>query len=327
MTRLQQLFTRYRNNDCSPQEESELFELLNKSDPEARMLLDELWNSPSQRLADSKSEEIVNSILESKNNVLPIQRKSILWLKAAAITAIIAVAGAGFYSLMQSEPEAAPHEVAQFANKSKFMKLPDGSKVILNSDSKLEFPKSFDNGKSREVVLTGEAYFDISHDESKPFIVRTGNLSTTVLGTAFNIKAYPNQSNITVTVTRGKVSVSNQAGVLGILSPDDQIIFDRNDRQTKVSTVNSSEVIAWTEKDIFFDNVSMAEAAEELSERFDVNIKFRDPGTMNCRFTATFIRGEDLHQILDVICEFNKADYAVSDAGVIEVSGNGCVVE
>jgi transmembrane sensor len=322
MTRLEILSKRYLTDSCTAEEETELLELLNKTDnPEVRKLLNELWDSPSEKLHSEKSTQIVSSILPEK---VIAERRSFPWLKAAAITAILAITGAGLYQFMKSTEVTLPYRVAEVIQSSRFIKLPDGSKIILNSDSKLEFPTSFDDKNTREVVLTGEAYFDIAHDATKPFIVRTGQLSTTVLGTAFNIKAYPDQSDITVSVTRGKVSVSNEAQVLGILSPDDQITFNKNDQQSKVVSVNSDEVHAWTAKDISFDNVTMAEAAEELSERFDVRIKFNNPNIMNCRFTATFIRGEDLPQILHVICEFNEAQYSTIEAGVVEVSGNGC---
>jgi ferric-dicitrate binding protein FerR (iron transport regulator) len=81
--------------------------------------------------------------------------------------------------------------------------LPDGSKVVLNANSKLEYPPGFSNN-TREVYLDGEAYFDIAHDPGKPFIVHTGSISTRVLGTAFNINAYRSQQFVEVTVTRVK---------------------------------------------------------------------------------------------------------------------------
>ena len=326
-SRLSILFRRYQQNACTSDEEKELFELLNQTDnPEAAKMLRELWNLPSQNLSEDKSEEILNSILEKDNNVVSIQPKKFVWLKAAAVAAIMVMAGIGAYQLTDQLTIPNTEKTALVNQEPKFIRLPDGSKVILNNKSKLEFPESFGDKDVREVYLTGEAYFDIQHD-AKPFIVHTGKIKTTVLGTAFNVKAYPDQNDITVTVTRGKVRVSNQIKVLGILSPDDQITFNKNDEHVKLQAVKSKEAVAWTEKDIFFDNVSMVEAADELSQRFDVNISFVNANIKACRFTATFVRGEDLRQILDVICEFNKAKYQVTEAGDIEVSGDGCVVQ
>jgi transmembrane sensor len=326
-TRLQVLFQRYQQNACTSEEEKELFELLNQSDnPEANRLLQELWNSPSHNLSEERSEEMLNSILSDDNKVISIQPKKFVWLKAAAAAAIIVMIGFGAYQFTDQLTTPSVERTAQVNQQPKFIRLPDGSKVILNNNSKLEFPESFSDQDVREVHLTGEAYFDIQHD-AKPFIVHTGKISTTVLGTAFNVKAYPDQNDVTVTVTRGKVKVSNQIKVLGILSPDDQITFNKNDEHVELQAVRSKEAVAWTEKDIFFDDVSMVEAADELSQRFDVAIHFKNENIKACRFTATFVRGEDLRQILDVICEFNQAKYKVTEAGDIEVSGDGCVAQ
>lgn len=325
-TRLQVLFQRYQQNACTSEEEKELFTLLNQTDnPEANKMLQELWISPSHTLSEERSEEILNSILAKDNNVVPIQSKKFVWLKAAAVAAIVVLAGFGAYQLTDRLALSGAEKTAVINPQPKFIRLPDGSKVILNNESKLEFPESFSDKDIREVYLTGEAYFDIQHD-AKPFIVHTGKISTTVLGTAFNVKAYPDQDDVTVTVTRGKVKVSNQMKVLGILSPDDQITFNKSDEHVALQAVKSKDAVAWTEKDIFFDNVSMLEAADELSQRFDVAIHFANENIKACRFTATFVRGEDLRQILDVICEFNQAKYKVTEAGDIEVSGDGCVV-
>src|SRR5688572_8298430 len=103
-----------------------------------------------------------------------------------------------------------------------FLRLPDGSTVLLNEGSKLEYPITF-SGDTREVFLQGEGYFDIQHNPSKPFVVKTANVTTTVLGTAFNVKAFPSEKHITVTVTRGKVKVSKDEKVLGVITHDQQI--------------------------------------------------------------------------------------------------------
>src|SRR5690606_2859673 len=93
------------------------------------------------------------------------------------------------------------------SNEHRLLHLPDGSTVIVGVGSKLNYPSSFDSLRTREVYLEGQAYFDIRHNPQKPFIIHTGKVATTVLGTSFNIKAWPEDQDITVTVTRGKVRV------------------------------------------------------------------------------------------------------------------------
>src|SRR5690606_6204958 len=109
--------------------------------------------------------------------------------------------------------------VVRFTKKD-FIKLPDGSTVLLNDDSELSYSLPFDDGP-REVTLKGEAFFDIIHDNNKPFIVRTGNISTNVLGTAFNINA--RNRNVVVTVERGLVQVSDETQALSLVHPDERL--------------------------------------------------------------------------------------------------------
>ncbi|MFZ6009556.1 MAG: FecR family protein [Bacteroidota bacterium] len=327
--RLEFLFQRYRGGASTAEEEQELMEMLSRSNtPQSRRLLDEMWNMPSsEKLPQDKAEPILQSILLESENMIPIgEKRGMLWIKVAASISFIILVGTALYlyQFNRSFSNAAP-QTTSLPSQHQYLKLPDGSKVILNNNSQLEYPESFDQN-TREVYLTGEAFFDIAHDASKPFIVRTGKISTVVLGTAFNIKAYPDQSDITVTVTRGKVKVSHNAKVLGILAPDDQITFNKNSETSTPGKVNSHEVITWVEKDIYFDDVPMGEAMKQLEQRFGATIGFANEKLRDCKFTATFIKGEDLHQILDVICEFNRAQYSVDrQSSVITISGEGCL--
>jgi ferric-dicitrate binding protein FerR (iron transport regulator) len=326
-SRLDYLFQRYLDGACSINEEQELLDFITThNSPELRLWMEALWNKSAITLSAEKADKIVDEILE-KSRALPVrkERTNALWLKVAATVTLIALTASVYYWQGRSQHQLLVTEVpARVPDDLRFIKLPDGSSVILNKGSFLNFPKSFDALASREVHLTGEAFFDIKHDASKPFIVHTGKLKTTVLGTAFNVKAYPDQNDITVTVTRGKVSVANEAKVIGIITPEQQITFHKASKQADQQNVRSKNVVAWVEKDILFDDVSMEDAARMLKDRFHVQINFANEKIMNCRFTATFIKGEDLQQILDVICEFNQATYTTDEAGNIEIYGSGC---
>jgi len=325
--RLDFLFKRYVNGSCSPQEELELMQFITENDSQQiKALLDELWNITPEKLPAEKAEKILHSILTFKEAV-PIDRNktNLSWLKAAAAISLLVISGAVAYQFVDSEDARLPvHRTAEVSQQHQFIKLPDGSTLILNTGSQISYPESFEDKKVREVFLVGEGFFDIKHDASKAFIVHTGKLSTTVLGTAFNIKAYPEQNDITVTVARGKVKVSNDLKVLGIISPDQQITFSKRNSKARQQEIKSKEVIAWTERDIFFDDISMEDAAQQLEDRFKIKIDFANEKIKNCRFTATFTMGEDINQILDVVCAFNKATYIIKTTGDIEISGNGC---
>jgi transmembrane sensor len=244
---------------------------------------------------------------------------------AAVISVLAVTLGAiGFYFLSDngvvsqvalSEKVLSPHQI---------IKLPDGTVVKLNSESSLQYPESFDNRPTREVTLIGEGYFDVAHDPSKEFIVRAGSISTVVLGTAFNIKAYASDDEVTVTVTRGKVRVSEDDRVLGILKPDQKITFTKDQGATSVQPTDSKKSIAWAEHDLFFDDVTLETAAQQLEKQFGVAIIFSNEKIKSCRFTATFLQRENLQQMLTVICEFNGVQFQELGNKTIEISGDGC---
>lgn len=324
--RLTYLFQRYLLGTCSNQEESELIQYITENDnAQVNILLNTLWHNPSETLSRKQQERILNEIL-SYGKVISHPRKEnrFIGMKIAASIVLIMFFGIGSYQVFFSDPlNSAVKEIAEQHTAHQFIKLPDGSTVLLNEGSTLKYPDSFSEKNSREVSLIGEAFFDIMHDPTKPFVVHTGKLSTTVLGTSFNVKAYADD-DITVTVTRGKVKVSDDTKVLGVITPDQQITFFKNTQQAQQQVVRASEVVAWADKDIYFDDVSMLDAIKRLENRFHIQITFKNEKIKDCRFTATFLKGEDLNQILEVICEFNHVKYTKDDSGNIEISGNGC---
>src|SRR5665647_2572070 len=187
--------------------------------------------------------------------------------------------------------------------------LPDGSTVILSPGSKLNYPSSFDEVEKREVFLEGQAFFDIKHNAARPFIVHTGKLETIVLGTAFNIKAIPGEKEITVTVTRGKVKVSDQDKILGIITPNQQITYNREKISSTLKIVNSDSYLDWKDQDLFIDNLTLSEAAKILEDQYKIKIIISDPAIREQRFTATFLKNEKLEQALKSICVFNGLNY------------------
>jgi ferric-dicitrate binding protein FerR (iron transport regulator) len=271
--------------------------------------------------------EIKNTIRSDEVNVLKLpQRKLRLWRNLAAAAAIAAIF-IGLYlewPVLQNRLHPAQLVVLNVpVNQKKQITLADGSQVWVNAGSELKYPKSF-TGKTREVSLSGEAYFDIQHDAAKPFIIHTGNVLTTVLGTAFNIKENQNNHTIEVTVTRGKVSVANGAKLLGVLTPNQQISFNISKDEVVKETVDIKQVIAWQQSDLHFEDVTFADAIIQLQQRFNVKISFGNEKLKNCRFTGTSLNGENLDKILKVICAFNHAAYQTQQDGSILIEGPGC---
>lgn len=150
--------------------------------------------------------------------------------------------------------------------------LSDGSIVILNSDSKLEFPVGF-HGAERRVKLTGEAYFEVTKDLSKPFIVVSGNGSTEVLGTKFNVSSYPEDGVIKTTLLEGKVRFSrNGFSQAAMLKPGEQAVLKGEEIQ--VSMVIPEDFMAWKDNRFIFKNEELSVVMRQLSRWYNVEIDY-----------------------------------------------------
>ncbi len=247
-------------------------------------------------------------IADRKRNL----RLAFRWVAAACVAALV------FSALFFVKQRQAKQEIAAVQNKvpttkkNNLVQLPDGSTVILSADSKIDYPTSFDGHAQRVVYLTGQAYFDVQPNPKKPFIVHTGNLVTTVLGTAFNIRALPGEKSITVTVTRGQVRVGDDKRTFSVLHPRQQIVYNIPDDEAVKETVDAEKIVEWKEDDLYFDDITISTASKILEERFDVRIAIGDEQLKNQRFTTTFGKAENLESILTSIVTFANASYVIS---------------
>lgn len=238
-------------------------------------------------------------------------RPMIHWQRGVAAAAVLALFVIPLFFLNKGPVET--QEVSSLVNnqqkENQFIQLDDGSKIMLSPGSKLDYPASFEGVKKREVYLEGQAFFDIRKDAARPFVVHTGKLETLVLGTAFNVNAFESDDNITVTVTRGRVQVSNGGKVLGIITPDEQLVYDKHKARVVQNAVDPNIYIHWKDEDVFFDNLPVTAAAKFLEEKFNVQISIIDETIGAKYFTATFTSKQTLDQALKSICEFNGAVY------------------
>jgi len=301
------------SDDISAPERSELLHLLNDSEAKAHFdkLLDELGVSqlPLHEQPETKARQIFASITGHKEVATPVkQMKPYLYYAAASIILLI-IADVFYFKPQTRETQIAHSTLIKTEPKTRrYLLLPDSSKVILNTGSSL----TFDNftGKTREVHLSGEAFFDIKHNPQKPFIVHTGRIKTTVLGTAFNIRA-DSSSHITVTVSRGKVKVEDGTKPLALLLSNQQVTVDTFSGRSISATVNAAAVTEWNRKDLKFDDTPLSEVALAVETRFGLPIVFSDPALKDNHVTAEFIRNESLEEILQVITKINGMQYAI----------------
>ena len=169
--------------------------------------------------------------------------------------------------------------VIPYGNQSRIV-LSDNTVVWLNAGSRLVYPTQF-NKKTREVVLFGEAYFDVTKNPDKPFIVKTSNLDVKVLGTKFNISAYAEDNAIQTVLKEGSVVVKRKgAGIFEkevVLTPNQMASFDKNTGNTKIQEVDANYFTLWTKGLISFDEIDFVRVTKKLERFYNISINFSDP--------------------------------------------------
>jgi ferric-dicitrate binding protein FerR (iron transport regulator) len=176
--------------------------------------------------------------------------------------------------------------------------LPDGSQVILNANSSISYSENFK--QNRKLKLTGEAFFKVVKNPKQPFVVETSKFKTKVLGTSFNVKAYPNTIN-TVSVVTGKVEVSSKenSAYKSILIKNQRLSYN-NLEVPQLSIADAKDFNAWTKKILIFQNASLKETALTLENQFNVTILFEKRELEDLRITGKF-KEENLNNILNSI--------------------------
>lgn len=200
--------------------------------------------------------------------------------------------------------------------------LSDGSKVWLNSDSRLKFPVKFSKG-IRRVELIGEGYFEVAKDTSSPFIVSSGALDVRVTGTSFNITAYPDENTIQATLVSGSVDVScpSNASIEKVsLVPNEIAVFTPGSQSIKTKKVDIYPYIAWHEGYLYFDDENLGSIAKILERWYDLTFVFDQPETKELIFYGSIKRHEDISRVLDMLRCTNLIDFTNIDSKTVRVT-------
>lgn len=179
--------------------------------------------------------------------------------------------------------------------------LPDGTKVWLNSSSYLKYPSLF-SGQTREVTLDGEAYFEVTSNAEKPFIVHSGNASVKVLGTEFNMDAYSSNNFIATTLVEGSIEFcyrnkDDQSNTL-LIKPDEQAYLDKKTNQTTINDAYVPKDIAWKNGQIILRDTPLSEILWILSKRFNVEFIIKDPALYKHSYTGVFTN-QQIERVLE----------------------------
>jgi hypothetical protein len=252
------------------------------------------YNHPTLVLADGtvvslepKKEKIVskNGVISNVNKVLVYDAKALNGKVSTGENSLIVPVG-GIYAVS----------------------LSDGTKVWLNSKSTLKYPVEF-SGKTRNVTLEGEAYFEVSKDPNAPFTVKTKSGNVTVLGTHFNVSAYEEDKNFETTLAEGKVKVSEDNQTV-VLNPGQQA--RSKNAGLSVVDVDPSVYTAWKDGKFYFENENLKNILTKMARWYNFNVKFEQKALEQIKFTGIVLKDEPIDRFLDVISKSSNVKYKIT---------------
>lgn len=325
--RIQHIFRKYLDNDCTDEELDELLDLLDQED---NTVLDDslrqLWErkrgytvTSGQIDWDSMQQHIVGNTYTRA--IVPRVKN---WYNYAAAILLISFSFGVYlwYKNQASHTDLMVESVIPITQRDTIM-LMDGSRVVLNAGSSLRYPERF-SGTMREVYLEGEGYFEVAKDPSRPFIVHAGPLKTKVLGTSFNINAYAGQSKMEVSVLTGKVQVEEtKSGRSVDLLPKEKVRYTIADDQfTKTETADVNKDIAWNTGRLTFEDAPLTDIVQQYYRRYGKKIEIESESLRSCRLSLVFDQ-ESPQEILKMIALLTHA-HVKEDGSTVILYGKGC---
>ena len=284
---LKELAVRYFEGPIAPEEECELFGFLAAS-PENAALMREWEREWKQRHVPSadvlRSLARLNGKIERRENRIRDRRR---WLRfSAAAAVLILISAFTTRHLIHTEDPVQMFSVQAPQGTNSRISLPDGSQVWLNAGSTLSYRSDF-NRSSRDIGLSGEAYFEVTHNPRRPFVVEFEGGEIQVLGTSFNVKAYRDDDIVAVTLDEGRVVLDDRRGGRFELSPSEQLLYDRRSGEGRiVRGADAMRYSIWKDDVISFRDTPLAEVLETLSRWYDV--RFETVGQPDRPISYTF---------------------------------------
>ncbi|MCK4879801.1 MAG: FecR domain-containing protein [Bacteroidales bacterium] len=329
------LVTRYLSGELSPEELSGFQEVLRK-DPGKQELLDEfrkIWDSTGavsteERYDLEREWALMQEKLPGFKNESGFGKtsggggRSLLYYSyriAAVFVVGLMLTLSWFYVTRMAGMERVVAE-----NEPVEVILDDGTEVIVNRHSRLRYSRKFDQ-QERKVYLTGEAWFDVTRDASKPFVIDAGAALVEVLGTSFNVNAYKENPTVEITVESGMVALSAKQDTkdLIVMKAGSGGTYHKSQRELKLIPSSDPNSISWKTRELFFEGSTLREVADLVNRVYGVNIVIMNRELASCPITVTF-RDQTLEAILNVL-EITLDLQATQVGDEIRLDGEGCV--
>ncbi|MGC4234162.1 MAG: FecR family protein [Niabella sp.] len=344
--RLIYLLVRKKSGELTLDEQLELSALIRSSDSHLLLAegVDEVFASSLSYKKDIGNDAVNDALKQLHQKMRQPEemqaptgkyRRLKVWLAAASVALVAGLTAFYFFQAGTALPKADNIVSTKKGSKTNLV-LPDGTKVWVNADSKLTYDKGF-GSNTREVTLTGEAYFDVTKDPSRPFIVHTPTLDVKVLGTAFNVRAYPNEASTQTTLLRGAVEVllKNKKHEKILLAPNEKIIVQNaipaNDghitipNKTKTAfelqniaaSKNNAAVVEteWTKNRLAFEQERIENLLPVLERWYNVTIELRH-SAKDIRYNGTF-ENDSLEDVLASLKAVGGFQYRIEKDKVV----------
>ena len=296
--------------ECSPAEKEEIEEWIEANDenrnefisqkeiwekaniPEIKWDTDSSWNQFAIEQGITSEQKMISHKPANR----PSYFRAGFLIRAAAILLIIITGG--YFGLRQFwsfntpvKTEIVWNQTVTAPGEKIMLTLGDNTTIILNAESKLNYPAGF-SGKIREVYLEGEAYFEVQHDTSRPFIIHTQNISTKVLGTKFNISAFPGDNKISVSLVEGRVNVAmnNSASDENEIEllPKQQLVYDTQKKTGKVEEFDYQQAVGWKDSNFIFNGETLMQVFAKLEKAYGIKFELTDKSMRSKKIKVNF---------------------------------------
>ena len=321
------LIAKYLSNQLNDDEKDTFTQWMSASEENRRELgnAKKIWQNSDVQPADLFSTDqgwnkMSHRIHRNPQILQPVTKSISIWLKVAA--SLIIIIGVAFAIQQIANTKSYTNVIAQNQKMTKPVLLPDGSKVFLNAGSSLKYPKTFDS-KTRIVELTGEAFFEVTHNQNCPFVIQTIKARIKVLGTSFNVSAYEETDSVQVVVETGTVELSSKTDndLIRLTHGNTGVFYTRSNKLSK-SEKSDTNAIAWKTNVIVFHDADLMYVTNTLKKVFSQQITIDNKNLKKCRLNADF-KNQDLEHILEAIKTTLNLDVTKASNGYI-ISGPGC---
>jgi transmembrane sensor len=290
-----------------PDKNAEILDWINSSDQnrEEYYYLKNLVALTGKTPEDEKQSREDLDLLMSRLSVNQKQKRIRTLLNLSKYAAAILITFLVARLLIPSSPVAPAGEgwleISTASGQTAEMTLPDGTRVWMNALTSLKYPAAF-SAQNREISISGEAYFKVTHDEKSPFVVKTNSYNIKVLGTSFNVSDYPNDRISKTTLVDGKVTIlDNDNHELETLAPGELFAMNTDNKTFEVNPVSTNYYTSWKDGYFAFDSEKLESIAAKLERIYAVKINIPENRIANIKFSGTIMKNKPIEQILNII--------------------------